>query len=46
MSASLTSRSYLVTGGAGAIGLGIAQAIVELGGRVLLLDLDLEQASR
>ena len=45
MSASLTSRSYLVTGGAGAIGLGIAQAIVELGGRVLLLDLDLEQAS-
>ena len=46
MSTSLNSRSYLVTGGAGAIGLGIAQAIVEQGGRVLLLDLDLEHVSQ
>lgn len=42
MSRSLEGRSYLVTGGAGAIGVGIAQAILEQDGRVALLDLNAE----
>jgi len=49
VSTRLDGRSYLVTGGAGAIGIGIAQAILTQGGRVMLLDLNekavLENAS-
>ncbi len=41
---SLYKACYLVTGGAGAMGVGIAKAILAAGGRVLLLDLDIEQA--
>ena len=42
----LEGRVYLVTGAAGGIGAGIAQAILEEGGRVALVDLDLEGARR
>ncbi len=38
----LTDRAYLVTGAAGGIGAGIAEALVEAGGLVALADLDLE----
>lgn len=39
-------KCYLVTGGAGAIGVGIAQAIIDAGGKVLLVDIDVEGAER
>jgi len=42
----LSDRGYLVTGGGGAIGAGIAEAILAGGGRVLLLDVHEEQAQR
>ena len=40
----LESKCYLVTGGAGAIGVGIAQAIIDAGGKVMLVDIDAEGA--
>jgi NAD(P)-dependent dehydrogenase (short-subunit alcohol dehydrogenase family) len=40
----LHSKCYLVTGGAGAIGAGIARAILDSGGKVVLLDIDSEGA--
>lgn len=40
----LDSKCYLVTGGAGAIGVGIAQAIIDAGGKVMLVDIDAEGA--
>lgn len=46
MSQLLDSRSYLVSGGAGAIGAGIARAIVEAGGSAVLLDIDLDGARK
>ena len=39
---SLGNRVYLVTGAAGGVGAGIAEALVEAGGSVALADLDLE----
>jgi len=39
---SLGDRAYLVTGAAGGVGSGIAEALVESGGSVSLADLDLE----
>ncbi|MCY4101988.1 MAG: SDR family NAD(P)-dependent oxidoreductase [bacterium] len=39
---SLADRVYIVTGAAGGIGAGIAEALVEAGGSVALADLDLE----
>lgn len=41
---SLASRVYIVTGAAGGIGAGIAEALVKAGGSVALADLDLETA--
>ena len=41
----IAGKSYLVTGGAGGIGEGIARAILEAGGRVALLDIDEAQVS-
>ncbi|MEM7099705.1 MAG: SDR family oxidoreductase [Pseudomonadota bacterium] len=40
----LDDRTYIVTGGAGAIGNAIGQTIVDEGGKVLLVDLDGSQA--
>ncbi|WP_420612200.1 SDR family NAD(P)-dependent oxidoreductase [Candidatus Spongiisocius sp.] len=40
----LEGRAYLVTGAAGGIGEGIARAILEAGGMVALVDIDLEGA--
>jgi meso-butanediol dehydrogenase/(S,S)-butanediol dehydrogenase/diacetyl reductase len=42
----LGKRAYLVTGGGGAIGAGIAEAILAGGGSVLLLDVHEDQAAR
>lgn len=39
----LDGRVYLVTGAAGGIGAGVTQAILEEGGRVALMDLDLDR---
>lgn len=44
MSGRLDGRVYIVTGAAGGIGEGITQAILEEGGRVALMDLDLDRA--
>jgi NAD(P)-dependent dehydrogenase (short-subunit alcohol dehydrogenase family) len=44
MPQSLDSRCYLITGGAGAIGYGIAAAILEAKGCVALLDIDAKAA--
>ena len=41
----LSDRIYLVTGGAGGIGSGLAEAITEAGGRAVLADLDLERTA-
>ena len=40
----LADRAYVVTGAAGGIGAGIARAILDEGGRVSLVDLDLDGA--
>ncbi|MCY4371442.1 MAG: SDR family NAD(P)-dependent oxidoreductase [bacterium] len=42
----LAGRVYLVTGAAGGIGAGITQAILDEGGLVALMDLDLDRAER
>ena len=44
MTKRLENKTYIVTGGAGAIGNAIGQAIVDEGGKVLLIDLDGTQA--
>ena len=44
MSRDLGERVYLVTGGAGAIGRGIGEAVLQEGGRVALLDLSADTA--
>jgi NAD(P)-dependent dehydrogenase (short-subunit alcohol dehydrogenase family) len=45
MESSLQHRVYLVTGGAGAIGTATAQALVEAGASVVLLDVDANAAA-
>ena len=42
----LADRTYVVTGAAGGMGVGIARAILDDGGRVALVDVDLEGAVR
>ncbi|MEQ9811978.1 MAG: SDR family oxidoreductase [Azospirillaceae bacterium] len=49
MSVTLDGRAYVVTGAASGIGLGVAEAVVARGGRVLMVDLDparLEETAR
>ncbi len=45
MSRTLSNRVYIVTGGAGAIGHAIGQAILQQGGRVVLCDIDADKVT-